>query len=58
MSFNPRARDERDQTPQHIKSQMVVSIHALVMSATEKVDVQTGMTVVSIHALVMSATFC
>ncbi len=56
LSFNPRARDERDGLTGTLSQRGHVSIHALVMSATQVLLDSHQTALVSIHALVMSAT--
>jgi len=56
LCFNPRAREERDLTRLAKKLGVMVSIHALVKSATTSTLMYPPVSSVSIHALVKSAT--
>ena len=54
-SFNPRARDGREQTGSATNKQGMVSIHAPVMDANDFLTRPKGHGSVSIHAPVMDA---
>ena len=55
--FNPRPREEGDGgLVQSIKSDFVISIHALVKRATNQYLIDKAIAIISIHALVKRAT--